>query len=62
MVDPPSSTGAVHENFTYVQVMLAEIAVKAVGGSGTVRNIIRENVKESSKAELLDVFAFTLQV
>ena len=50
MVDPPSLTGAVHEKFTYFQVMLAEISVKAVGGSGTVRNIIRENVNESSKA------------
>ena len=44
MVDPPSLTGAVHEKFNYVEVMLAEISVKAVGGSGTVKvPIVNEN-------------------
>ena len=62
MVDPPSLTGAVHEKFTYFQVMLAEISVKAVGGSGTVGRTVRENAKfYSEKAEGV-VIADTLQV
>ena len=46
MLDPPSLTGAVHENAIDVEVVFAEIAVKFIGGSGTVgRLIAREYVK-----------------
>ena len=50
-------------NATDVEVMFAAIAVKAVGGSGTVgRLIVRENVKVLSESRLEVVFASTLQV
>ena len=63
--EPPLLAGAVHENATDVEVVLAAIAVKAVGGSGTVavvRLIVRENVKVLSESRLEVVNAFTLQV
>jgi hypothetical protein len=36
ITDPPLLAGSVHENATYVNVVLAGIAVKAVGGLGKV--------------------------
>ena len=37
IAEPPSFTGAVHENVTDVEVLLATVSIKVVGGSGTVR-------------------------
>ena len=49
IANPPSFAGAIHENVTDVEVVLAVISVKSVGGPGTVgRIIVRENVKELS--------------
>ena len=36
MAEPPSFTGAVHENVTDIEVLLAIVSIKVVGGSGTV--------------------------
>jgi hypothetical protein len=39
-------TGGVQENATDVEVVLAVVSIKFVGGYGTVgRDIVRENVK-----------------
>ena len=36
MTEPPSLSGAVQENVTDVEVLLATVSIKVVGGSGTV--------------------------
>ena len=46
-VEPPSLAGGVHEKVNYVEVMLAVISIKPVGGSGIVGLIVSENVKLS---------------
>ena len=54
--------GAVHENVTDVEVVLAVVSVKSVGGSGTVGRIVSANEKVYSEYAEGVVTAVTRQV